>query len=93
MNSKGNSDRKVNYLIDKIEQSDNLSDVQNIIISQIKKPQCKEVAQQFFKCMDENTQKLTKKKKIKKIEFDEIVEKRISPYCMKKFNVESCLSN
>jgi hypothetical protein len=92
MNSKRNSERKVNDLIEKIEQTDNMSDVQNIIISQIKNPQCKEVAIQYFKCMEENTQKLSKKKKIKKNQIDDIVENKISPYCMKKFNVESCLS-
>lgn len=91
MNNKKNSQKKVDDIIDTMEKSDDISEVQNIILNNIK-PECREVTNMYFKCMQEKVKKLSEKKKIKKEQYEEIVQNQFNPYCLKKYNFELCLT-
>ena len=89
MNTKGNKQKKVDDLIDQIEEVDNMDEAKSLILQSIKH-NCRETAERYFACIDEKSKNLSKRKLSKK-KIENMLENEVNPYCMRKFKVVDCL--
>ena len=81
----GNAEQE---LLKKLENA-SPEDAKKLVVESII-PQCQETASSFFTCLEERLS-LHNSKQMSLKELDREFNENITPYCMKKFNLEECL--
>ena len=87
MKEKNSLNEKLNKKIDDVSDKEEAKK----ILLEAMKPKCREIAELYFSCLDEKTELLSKKKLSKK-RIEHKIEREINPYCLKKFDLITCLS-